>query len=287
MGIYDRDYYDEGNQPGVTLRSPQSIVVSLIVANVVLFLIDGLVWPDTHRLTAWLAVSDQTLFKPWLWWQFLTYGFAHDPTSIWHIFFNMLQLWFLGRVVEQLYGRAEFLRIYLVMIVLGSLVFGLASELVQGQGYTLVGASGAVSGVVMLFVLNFPNQTLVLFPIPIPVKAWVIGVLLVVANVWGSLSPESGNTAFSVHLVGIAFAYLYVRNRWSLGWLGTGNWRLPSLRRRPRLKVHQPAKDDEDLSAEVDRILEKIHREGEESLTRRERRTLEDASRKYQRRRDG
>jgi len=281
MGLYDRDYYREEQRPGLTLRSPQSMVVTLIIINVVLWLVDSLVWPETHDLMRWMAVSDQTIARPWLWWQFLTYGFAH--ADFWHLFFNMLQLFFLGQAVEQLYGRSEFLRLYLVMIVLGSVVFIFGKALAGEGGRPLVGASGAVSGIVMLFVLNFPHQTLVLFPIPIPIKAWVIGVFLVVGNVWGSFQ-QYGNTAYGVHLVGIAFAYLYIRNRWNLRWLG-GGWQMPKLRRGPRLRVHDPRKDEEDLSTEVDRILEKIHRSGEESLTRKERRTLENASRKYQRRR--
>jgi len=184
--------------------------------------------------------------------------------------------------------------------VLGSVGFALGSELVRdpNRGYTLVGASGAVSGVIMLFIFNFPHQTLLLFPIPIPVKAWVLGVIIVGANVlgtlggWGTTRADGGHNtvATSVHLIGIAFAYLYFRNRWSLRWLGPGLVGFGRLRRRSRLRVHRPADDDHDadqrLSAEVDRILEKIHREGEASLTRKERRTLESASRQYQRRRD-
>lgn len=295
MGIYDRDYYREEREPGLVLQAPQTIVVTLIVINVVLFLVDGLFFAEDRRLTRFMAVSQETLFKPWLWWQFLTYGFAHADFG--HILFNMIGLFFLGRAVEQLYGRAEFLRLYLVMLVLGSVGFAVTNALLpEARPFRLVGASGAVSGVIMLFIFNFPHQTLLLFPIPIPIKAWVLGVIIVGANVLGTLqgwgtTPASGaqgaTVATSVHLIGIAFAYLYFRNRWSLRWLGPGLVGFGRLWRRPRLRVHRPADDDPDqrLSAEVDRILEKIHREGEASLTRKERRTLENASRQYQRRR--
>jgi len=293
MGIYDRDYYREERQPGLSLPAPQSMVVTLIIINVVLFLIDGLLFSEDHRLTRWMAVSQKTLTNPLLWWQFLTYGFAHADFG--HILFNMLQLFFLGRAVEQLYGRAEFLRLYLVMLVLGSVVHAATNALLpEVRPFQLVGASGAVTGVVMLFVLNYPRQTLVLFPIPIPVKAWVIGAILIGVNVlgsfsgWGNVAPggePQTRIAFDVHLAGIAFAFLYFRNRWNLRRLGPGLFGSGWFKRRPRLKVHHPRDDQEKLSAEVDRILEKIHREGEESLTRKERRTLESASREYQRRR--
>ena len=79
--------------------------------------------------------------------------------------------------------------------------------------------------------------------------------------------------------------YLYFRNKWSLRWLGGGAFPLPRLKRRPRLRIHDPGRQDEGLSKEVDRILAKIHRQGEDSLSRKERRTLESASREYQKRR--
>ena len=302
MGIYDRDYYREP-QRGFTLRTPQTVVATLIIVNAVLFLVNGLLTAgkgpgDLGTISDLLAVSNQTLLRPWLWWQFLTYGFVH--ASPMHIIFNMIQLWFLGRVVEQHYGRGEFLRLYLVMLVVGSVVWVVSNVIFEPQYqtavrngvqvqiphiYHLIGASGAVSGVVFLFVLNFPHQTLHLFPIPIPIKAWVIGVLLIVGNLVGAMNKES-NTAFSVHLVGIGFAFLYFRNRWNLGRLSFGGFSLSRLKRGPRLKIHDPSRSDAQMSREVDRILEKIHRQGEDSLTRKERRILENASRKYQKRRD-
>ena len=64
-----------------------------------------------------------------------------------------------------------------------------------------------------------------------------------------------------------------------------GNFGLPGRGRRPKLRIHDPGRKEEALSKEVDRILEKIHQEGEDSLTRKERRTLESASREYQKKR--
>lgn len=297
MGIYDRDYYRE-RQPGLSVRAPRSVVVTLIVINVALYLANGLLTPgqgdeDLGAITESLAASDATLTNPLLWWQFVTYGFVHSP-SLFHILFNMLQLWFLGRAVEDLYGCWEFLRLYLVMLVVGSLTWAVTNALFEPQSmlengrripidYQLLGASGAVQGIVMLFVLNFPHQTLILFPIPIPIKAWVIGLLLVVGNLLGAVN-QVGNTAFGVHLAGIGVALLYFRYQWNLGSLSRRLFATDRLKPRPKLRVHRPPREKPDLTAEVDRILEKIHRSGEASLTRKERRVLEDASREYQRR---
>jgi hypothetical protein len=147
---------------------------------------------------------------------------------------------------------------------------------------------------VVLFCLHYPRRTILLMFV-LPVPAWVLGVLVVGYDVMGALG--SGNngpvqTAFSVHLTGAALAFLYFQFHWNFGrllqrpaaWLRAGN--------RSRLRVFAPPADEDDseqhdsqLSERVDRILEKIHSQGEASLTRQERRILESASREYQRRR--
>jgi len=261
----------------------------LILVNVVLFLIDGLFFADLHQLTAVMAVKVGTLTRPLYWWQFLSYGFAHSPVDYWHIAGNMLVLFFLGRDIEARYGAKEFLRLYLVMLVVAALVWA-GIEKLRGEPdlISAVGASGAISGIVILYALNFPHRTLLLFFV-IPVPAWVAGLLVVLLDMYGALSGV-GHIAFTAHLGGAAFAFLYYRLGWNLsrwsGWLSL-DW----LKPRPRLRVHDPDRQEQpkqDLSDEVDRILQKISAEGEQSLTRKERRTLETASREYQRkRRDG
>ena len=272
------------------------MTVALIIVNVALFLLNYIFSPpdkniphDLGSLTTMLAASNETLTHPWLWWQFLTYGFVH--ASLQHILLNMLQLFFLGKYVEDLYGKWEFLRLYVAMLLAGSVVWAAGEIIFQrsvpGLHLTL-GASGAVCGVVMLFVLNYPDAKLVLFPIPIPMKAWVMGVLLIIMNVGLAIVPSSygGNIAWNVHLAGIAFAYLYFRGHWNLGHLFHTLAQKPKFISRPKLRVHAPEEDSEplDLNDEVDRILDKINQQGEKSLTKQERRLLEIASRKYQKR---
>ncbi len=287
MGIYDRDYY-QGGQPGFSIRKPQTVVVALIVINVALWLLNGLLTPDPHGasgLTYWMAVHEDTLTKPWMWWQFLTYGFAH-AAAFNHVLFNMLVLFFLGQGIESHYGRREFLRLYLVLLVVGSVTWATLNLAASGP-MTLVGASGAMSGVVVLYALNFPRRTLLLFFV-IPVPAWLVGVLVVAGDALGATRSAAGdNVAYSVHLAGAAFAFVYYMRRWNLTRVTDRLFSFNPIKSRPRLRIHQPEHEEkkQKLSGEVDRILEKIHREGEASLTRKERRTLESASRQYQQRR--
>jgi len=290
MGIYDRDYYREETKPVFQLRAPTRMLTTIIIINVVVFIADAISpanWVSYH-----LAARPESLIKPWLWWQLLTYGFVHSPTYLGHILFNMLSLFFLGRVVEDLYGKWEFLRVYLVMLVAASVAWAAGNLLISHGNFVvqphLIGASGAVTGVILLMILNFPNQTLILFPIPIPIRAWVLGVFIIAINIFGFTSNSGGNVAYGVHLVGAGFAFLYYYYRWNLGRAFSRIYGLVNLRSpRRRFRVRYPDGEDRrdrELSEQVDRILAKITREGEESLTRRERRILQNASRQYQKR---
>jgi len=288
MGIYDREYYRQEPPPG-TGFGPRSAVGALIVANVVVYLIDWVF--SKGRLTETGRLTVGTLGSPWEWWQFVTYGFLHAQEPQ-HIVFNMLGLFFLGRDVEEVYGTKEFLRVYLAMIAFGGLAWAIVEQ-VQGppEMASVVGASGAISGVVVLYALNFPRRMLALFFV-IPVPAWFAGILVVVLDAYGAVARADGSrVAYVVHLGGAALALAYYGAGWNFGRLWPKTLSLRWLRPRPKLRVHTPEEPDppaeEDLSAEVDRILEKISREGEASLTRQERRTLETASRQYQKRRQG
>jgi len=286
MGIYDRDYYQR-EVPAGPSWGPRSAVGTLVLANVVVYLVDWVLFDG--RLTSWCKLRVNTLLRPWDWWQFLTYGFLHSREP-WHILGNMLGLFFLGRDIEDVYGTKEFVRVYLAMIVFGGVIWAVAGTLQEAPGELgCVGASGAVAGIVVLYALIFPRRMLALYFV-IPVPAWVAGVLLVASDAYGAVARSDGSrVAYAVHLGGAALALAY----YGLG-INFGHW-LPRLsfgwlRRRPKLRVHAPKEDEEagredDLSEEVDRILEKISRTGEASLTRRERSTLEMASRQYQKRR--
>ena len=113
---------------------------------------------------------------------------------------------------------------------------------------------------------------------------WLLAVFWLGGDIYGAMLKHD-NVAYSVHLAGAALAYLYYRTRWQLGRLIPQRWSLSALKPRPRLRVHDPGAEQDDLGAEVDRILKKISQSGEDSLTRKERRTLQRASEKYKQRR--
>ena len=285
MGIYDRPYYQD--ERGGSWLSGRSMVVNLILLNVAVYVAQLLFDGQQERLSRALSLHADLLQKPWQIYQLLTYGFAHDPNSVAHIAFNMFGVWLFGTDLEGIYGRTEFLRIYLTALVVAGLAwFGI--EAVNASHNVLLGASGGVMGLMALYVLHFPRRIFYIWGI-LPLPAWALGSIYVVADVTGFMNPGSSNVANIAHLAGMAFGLIYFKTGMNLGRLiprRLSDFSGIATRFRPKLKIHDPEQDARDLNAQVDEILEKISRQGESSLTKAERRTLEEASRRYQRRRN-
>ena len=305
MGIYDRDYGRDEQTPWDRAQNPRSITITLVVINAVIYFLDMVLATGTPKqsiLIDWFDVDALTIPKPWLWFQLLTYGFFHDPNNIFHVLFNMFGLYIFGRIVEQRIGRMEFLRFYLLAIVIGGVVGSLSAlGAATATGVPLavypgtIGASGGVIAVAILFACYYPHQEVLLMFV-LPVKAWVVAVMFVGLDLIGALgflqNVESySNTAFTVHLAGAGFALLYFFRHWSLRWLdlnaaGDIPARMRQRSRRMKLKLHDPDRKLQNEAAEADRILAKIHESGEASLTSSERRTLERYSRRQREKRD-
>ncbi len=304
MGIYDRDYIQDDQRTYRPLGGGgggggMMMVNRLVIINFVIFFVDAFS-PGGHWISEHLLLRSDVYLHPWQCYQLLTYGFVHTPLgiSIWHVAGNMFMLWMFGREVELRLGRREFLTFYLSAVVFAGLVWLVATDLwlfTSAKGAAIraahdyvgmLGASGAVMAVFVLFVLYDPHRTLYIWGV-LAVPAWLIGLIIVGMNALNGLNvhlPSQDNVAWQTHLGGVAFAYFYFRNRWNLSrWVPNWNgMRMPRL--GPKLKVRY-ADDDAELDAEADRVLDKVHREGLDSLTARERRVLERHSRRMRQRR--
>ncbi|MBU6238892.1 MAG: rhomboid family intramembrane serine protease [Planctomycetes bacterium] len=281
MGLHDRYYYHD-NAP-LDLRpsfDQRSAVVVLIIINVVIFLANALLGVNKENsqgvVNDLLVLRGSEISQPWWWWHALSYSFAHNRENINHILFNMLSLYFMGRPVEQRYGTREFYRIYLICALFCGALWLIKHAILGGGSESIVlGASGAVLCISMLFILNYPTVTVFLLFIPMP--AWVMGVILVLLNFF-TLTGEG--IAYDVHLAGIGFAFMYFFLRWNFSWLESPAELLGTIRRKvtgPRLKVIRDREfEREQLDArEADRILAKIHESGKDALTSKEKRFME------------
>ena len=295
MGIYDRDYERNGGYgqaPGMHLSAPQSMTMQIVVFTACVYLAQMIFGP-TGWVNQHLALDARWYMRPWQFYQLLSYGFLHSQHSIQHVLFNMYGLWLFGRAIEQRYGRQEFLSFYLSAIVIAGLIWSASTLLSDKPSGGLIGASGGTVAVMLLFAFNFPHRTLLLMFI-FPVPMWVVGCLIVFSDVFGAVNyRDVSQVAFLAHLGGAGYAFLYYRLGWNPGrWLANAYSDISSTRSRSKakLRIHEPegvdSKDEEsETDQRVDEILKKIQEQGQESLTRVERRVLEKASQEYQRKR--
>ena len=149
----------------------------------------------------WNTRSD--CFRPY---QLFTYMFVHG--GFMHIFFNMLMLAFMGPMLESYWGTKRFTLFYMVTGI-GAGVFNIIVDRYLGVGTfgIMLGASGAVYGVLMGFGMMFPNMEIMLLIPPIPIKAKYLVVLLGVMNF---MMDKSGEVAHFAHLGGVIFAFLLI-----------------------------------------------------------------------------
>ncbi len=294
MGLSDRDYqrgdYYE-RQPGFDLGGPRTLTTNIVIFMFVVFAIQLATRgqrPDAGWFTETFSLHADFLRRPWQVFELLTYGFLHDVWQFQHILFNMITLWFFGRTIEARYGKREYLAFFLVSIVFAGAAW-VVSEFIANrelQHYGMLGASGGIMAVLVLFCLNYPHQLIYIWGI-LPVPAWAIALLYVGNDLLGAFGHQATgamNVAFTAHLGGALFALLYFQSGIRLERFLPSGSMLQHLQPKPKLRVHDP-ESAEDAEEAVDEILKKIQAEGRDSLTRRERKILEEASREYQKRR--
>ena len=274
-----------GYQPQVRMRfGPQMspTVRVLLILNAVLFVADLIT--SRWGLLDILAFSPYPAIRQLYIWQFVTYMFMH--AGIWHILINMLFLWMFGCDVERRIGSKSFLTVYLLCGVFGAGFFALSNAyaIKYASPLILIGASGAVSGILVAFAMMFPNRLVLLaLIVPIPVKYFVLGLFII--EILSELGRSGGNVAHITHLGGMVFAYFYMKFKFhyslpfafseKISWWFKRNF--GKTRRMQRRAKYEPIDTDSFINDEIDPILDKISKHGINSLTWREKRTLKKA----------
>lgn len=235
----------------------------LLVANAVVFALQFL----QPWLTGFLAFTPRlVLFEPWT---VFTHMFAHGGLG--HLFFNMLGLFFFGSRVEDRLGSRRFVTLYFVAGATGALL-----SLAMAFNSSIIGASGAVFGVMLAFARYWPRERIYIWGV-LPVEAWLLVVVTTALSLYSGFGGSRGGVADFAHLGGYlgAAVYLWAITRFSsarrfkdkLGRVAPSaeraikqNWRNVNL-----AGVHEISRE------EVNRILDKINTEGMGSLTTAER----------------
>ena len=253
-------------------------VKALLIANGAIFLIQVL----SHSLAS-QSGGDRTWFEqlfaltPGLvverlhLWQLLTHSFLHDVQNLWHIALNMLILWMLGRDVEWALGRSRFLRLYFAAAVAGGVC--MMPWYFFMKDVSVLGASGAVLGVMAMFARLFPERRLLVLGI-FPVRAKTLVLILAAVDLLAAISGSDAGTAHLAHLGGMAVGWYFPSlERW-----------FERLRRKWEFQNQQRTeRHEQDIRAEVDRLLAKVGREGLGSLTDKEREFLNRTGKRFQR----
>jgi membrane associated rhomboid family serine protease len=182
------------------------VVRNLIFINVIVFILQNIL----PGVTQWLPLYnlDTQLFRPF---QLFTYMFCHG--DFFHIFFNMLLLTFFGPILEEFWGQKKFLIFYTIAGI-GAGIFNILMDLFFGLGSfsVMLGASGAVYGVLTAFGIIFPNMELRLLFLPISFKAkYMVMVLGGIAIFNGFRQDPGDNTAHLAHLGGIVVAIIFLQ----------------------------------------------------------------------------
>ena len=239
-------------------------VLRLIVANLVIFIISR---ASPEIMNALTFVPALVLIRPWT---VISYMFLHVGMS--HIFFNMLGLFFFGPRLEHVLGGRRFLLLYFVSGIGGSVLSFVLSPMTA-----IVGASGAVFGVMLGFAYFWPREPIYIWGIfPVPAGWMVLG--MTILSIYGGIGA-SGGIAHFAHLGGFLGGYLYLkvfdRGLPKTKTESTPEYRTPSASDFERWSKIQRENLHAVNREELDRIRQKLNAAGTNSLTPAEREFLE------------
>lgn len=208
------------NRGGGFLSSIPQVVKIVLIINVAIFVLDplitpylkGLLVPDhpgiSRGLNYLLAMYTPNTggFKPY---QLVTHMFLHGSWG--HLFFNMFAVFMFGKVLEQVLGGKKFFILYFVSG-LGAALLQFAIYYFQGAEAAMIGASGAVFGILVAFAMMFPNVELMLLFLPIPIKAkYLVPIYAIIELFFGVASFSGDNIAHFAHLGGGLFGFILIK----------------------------------------------------------------------------
>jgi membrane associated rhomboid family serine protease len=299
-------------------RKNHNGLMKLIVINLVVFFILAffhvVLWLAGNNTVIdgvldWVALSPNLLTFATRPWTILTYGFTHDLQDILHILFNMLILYFMGRLVQDYIGSHRLIAIYILGVIFGALFFFAFYNLIpllasHKDIARLIGASGGVYAVIVAAATIAPETMVMLFGI-FPIRLKYIAWAAIFLSFLQLAGPNTGGNA--AHLGGALLGYLFIvqlrkGNDWGkpinqfLDWWQSlfqpkkPKMKLTSVREKKQtVKTASQAKQNKPEQTiasgavpsqeELDMILDKISAKGYDSLTKEEKQKLFNASR--------
>lgn len=269
MGIYDRNYTQDsyGRQARFMMPTLTPAVKWILIVNVVLFIAEAVAPPFRNFIEYWFAVLPINPFYAIQIWRYISYQFLHD--GFFHVFFNMIVVFFFGPMFERLWGTRRFVIFYLTCGGVGGLLYALLAIANLMEPGLLIGASGAIFGLLTAGAILFPNLRVYvygIFPIPLAVMAVIMGVISFLTLLAGQ--NQGGELA---HLAGMAAGAAFVLGK-------------PFLEKQ---KIHvntnnraweKKLQNEREFQQKVNEVLDKVRDKGIQSLTGREKKILQQAT---------
>lgn len=179
-----------------------SITLLLIILNIGISLI-ALYWNE--KVFDLGMLRPYRMFRKQTWYEVITSGFLHAGIS--HLLVNMFVLYFFGTVMEQVLGPTHFIALYFSALVFSSLPSLIMHK--DNPEYATIGASGAVEAVLFSYIFVFPTEKLILILLPIPIPAWIFGLLFLAYSIYEGRRGK-GNVNHGAHIAGAAWGILYL-----------------------------------------------------------------------------
>lgn len=288
MGLAERDYSQEGRSGRRFLGSLPPVTKWILIANVLIFLLDVF---SSGGLTALGAYSIPTSVYQGKIWQFVTFQFLHGHVA--HLLMNSIGLYAFAPLTERWWGSRKFAVFYLLSGIGGVAFFTLLTAIgvfPNGISAQFVGASAGLYGILAAVAVRAPDLPIrLLFP-PVEMKMRTLALILLGVAVGAILLRiESAGSGEAGHLGGAMAGFLMIRFPHLLAWAEARDPdsrvirpKAFSRRRKAEAKLRPRVRVDLRGSTEVDLILDKISREGMQSLTDEDRAVLARASKSKQ-----
>ena len=273
MAWEDRPYYrDETSfRRSLGFTPPTPVAMWLIVACLVVFVLQAIGGDFRYEegpLIKWGGLTfhhARAFTQPWRW---ITYQYLHGGAG--HVFFNLIGIYFLVPPIERIWGPRNTFLFYTAGGVAAGALFGIMNLFLPAG--VLIGASGSIFAMLGALALLMPEmQILLFFILPISIRA--LAVLL--GLLWFLVVISSGEPSSAAHLGGLVFGFAapyYGRGAFS-------NFARRWKHARQQREVVSQQREQED----IDRILQKVHDHGMNSLSRGEKATLKRATERQRR----
>ena len=245
----------------------------LLILNIIVFLLVEISGMQFELFYSNFGLVPAKVWSSFMIWQPITYLFLHGGFI--HLLFNMFVLWMFGKDLENQWGYIPFLKYYFAC----GIGAGIATSIFEWGSFTpVIGASGAIYGLLLAYGLTYPNRLVYLYGIfPIKVKFMVIG--MGVIAFFASMTSTNSTVSHITHIAGMVVGLIYLQSK--LNFKNLKLWLIDRKIHSLNVKISKRDNSDHQLQKRVDKILEKLNTEGWDGLTEAEQKVLHTASKTY------